>query len=105
MTLSPELERFLSSVIGAVIGGSLVAWMSGYYSEKGKRKLMREELPNLLAEANKRAYEEERGKRLATKEDIKNVVEQVQQVTKATEITKAEITGGLWERQGQSLEK
>jgi hypothetical protein len=105
MTYWPASEQFLFNSAGAVIGGSLVAWLSGYYSEKGKRKLMREEWPNLLAEAHEKAYEEERAKRIATKDDIESVVEQVKRVTEATETTKAEITGGLWERQWQFAQK
>lgn len=105
MTFWPEFEKFLFSLIGALIGGSFVAWIGGYYSEKGKRKLLREEWPKLLAEANEIEYQKERGKRLATKEDIDNVVEQVRAVTRETEIDKAEISGGLWQRQWQMTQK
>ena len=55
------------------VGGSFVAWTSGYYSEKGKRDLLREEWPKLLKEAHEKARAEEAGKRLTTKEDIDNV--------------------------------
>lgn len=51
------------------------------------------------------AYLKEKGKRLATKEDIDNVVVQVRAVTKETELIKAEITGGLWQRQWQLAQK
>jgi hypothetical protein len=101
----PEFDKFLYSMIGALIGGSLVAWMSGYFSEKGKRKLLREELNDILEEARQEAYAKKRGEQIATKEDIDNVVEQVHRVTEVTETTKAQITGGLWEKQWQFAQK
>jgi hypothetical protein len=54
-----------------------VAAIGAYYSEKGRRKLIKEGWPRLLAEARDKSYAEERSKRLATKEDIENVVDQV----------------------------
>ena len=101
----PELEKFLFSLLGALIGGSLVAWIGGYYSEKGKRKLLTEEWPKLMVEARETAYHEEEGKRLATKDDIDNVLEQVRLTTRETERIKAEISGGLWQRQWQIAQK
>jgi hypothetical protein len=80
----PELEKFLFGFLGAILGGSFIAWISGYYSEKGKRELLREEWPKLLNEARQKSYAEEVGKRLATKDDIGNVLEQVRLVTKET---------------------
>jgi hypothetical protein len=79
MNIWPELVKFLSSLLGALVGGSFVAWTAGYYSEKGKR--------------------------LATKEDVNNVVEQVRAVTRETELIKAEISGGLWKQQWQLAQK
>jgi hypothetical protein len=101
----PELEKFLFSLIGALVGGSFVAWIGGYYSEKGKRKLLIEEWPKIMAEARKKSYEEEIGKRLATKEDIDNVLAQVRAVTRETERVKAEISGGLWQEQWHKTQK
>ena len=105
MTIWPELEKFLFSLIGALIGGSFVAWIGGYYSEKGKRDLLVEEFPKLLVETRNKAYEEEKGKRLATKDDIENVLDQVRAVTRETELVKAGISGGLWQRQWQMTQK
>jgi sugar phosphate isomerase/epimerase len=51
------------------------------------------------------AYLKEKGKRLATKEDVDSVVEQVRAVTRETELIKAEITGGLWQRQWHLAQK
>lgn len=101
----PDLEKFLFSLLGAILGGSFVAWISGYYSEKGKRELLREEWPRLLDEARQKSYEEETGKRLATKDDIGNVLEQVRMVTKETEIIRAQISSGLWQRQWHLTQK
>ena len=95
----PEFATFLFSIAGATIGGSLVAWLSGYYSEKGKRKLIQEEFPRVLEQARQNSYEQEKGKNLATKEDIQQVIDQVRAVTRETEIIKAEIGGGLWREQ------
>jgi hypothetical protein len=100
-----ELEKFLFSFLGAILGGSFIAWISGYYSEKGKRDLIREEWPKLLDEARQKSYEEETGKRLATKDDIGNVLEQVRMVTKETEIIRAQISEGLWQRQWHLTQK
>ena len=99
MSWWPELEKFLFGFLGAILGGSFIAWITGYYSEKGKRDLLREEWPKLLEEARQRSYEEEAGKRLATKADIENVLEHVRLVTAETEAIKAEISQGLWHRQ------
>jgi hypothetical protein len=101
----PELEKFLFSFLGAIFGGSFIAWISGYYSEKGKRELLREEWPKLLDEARQKSYAEETGKRLATKDDIGNVLEQVRMVTKETENIKAQISTGLWQRQWHLTQK
>jgi len=64
---------------------------------------------NLLAQSAGipflKAYFEGRGKNLATKQDISNVVEQVQAVTRETEKIKAEISGGLWDRQWLKMQK
>jgi hypothetical protein len=92
----PAWENLLFNLAGAILGGSLVAWLSGYYSEKGKRKLIKEEFPTLLAQARDTAYETEKGKNLATKEDVHQVLEQVRAVTRETEAIKAEITSGVW---------
>jgi len=100
-----ELKKFLFTLLSAFVGGSLVAWLGGYYSEKGKRKLLREEWPRMLAETGEKAFVEEMAKRLASKEDIANVLEQVRAVTRETEIIKAEISGSLWQRQWQLTEK
>jgi hypothetical protein len=105
MSIWPQLAKFLFSLLGAVIGGSFVAWIGGYYSEKGKRDLFAEEFPKLLAEAREKAYAEETGKRLATKDDIENVLDQVRAVTRETELVKAEISGGLWQQQWQKTQK
>jgi len=45
------------------------------------------------------AYFTTRAKNLATHDDLDKLVEQVQAVTRETEAIKAEITGGLWDRQ------
>lgn len=105
MTVWPAFENFLFSLIGALIGGSFVAWVSGYYSEKGKRDLLREEWPKLLAEAKEKAYQEESGRRLATKDDVENILQQVRAVTRETELVKAEISGGLWHGQWRLAQK
>jgi hypothetical protein len=44
-------------------------------------------------------YMKKRGENLATKEDLQNVLVQVSAVTSATEEIKAQIAGGLWDRQ------
>jgi hypothetical protein len=105
MSWWPELEKFLFGFLGAILGGSFIAWITGYYSEKGKRQLLREEWPKLMTEARQKSYEEEAGKRLATKEDIGNVLEQIRMVTKETETIKAEISSGLWQRQWHLTQK
>jgi hypothetical protein len=87
----PAFDGLIFSTIGALLGGSVVARLGGYYSEKGKRKLIAEELPKLLQQARATAYEEQKGKNIATKEDIQQVVEQVRAVTRETEAIKAEI--------------
>jgi hypothetical protein len=69
----PEFERFLFVVLGAIVGSSLGAWLSGYSSEKGKR--------------------------LATHEDIENVLREVKIVTHETETIKAKISGESWRSQ------
>jgi hypothetical protein len=64
---------------------------------------------NLLAQSAAipflKAYFEGRGKNLATKQDISNVLEQVRAVTRETEKIKAEISGGLWDRQWLKMQK
>lgn len=94
-----ELQMFAFSVAGATIGGSLVAWLSGYYSEKGKRLLINKEFPKLLQQASEIAYVEEKGKRIATVEDLELLRAEVRAVTKETEGIKADIQNGIWERQ------
>ena len=94
-----EFEKFVFSLIGAILGGSFVAWIGGYYAERGKRDLLREEWPKLLDEAREKAHAEEAGKRLATKEDIDSVVEQVRAITRETEGIKASISSDVWMRQ------
>src|ERR1700691_319675 len=64
-----EFEKFVFSLIGAILGGSFVAWIGGYYAERGQRDLLREEWAKVLQEAREKAHAEEAGKRLATKED------------------------------------
>lgn len=103
--LWPGTQQFLFGVLGAFISGSLVAGVSAYFSEKGRRMFIKEEWPKLLSEAREKAYEEEKGKRLATKDDIDNVINQVDLVTKATENAKAEITNRLIGQQWQSSQK
>src|SRR5271157_697890 len=63
----------LAAGIGALIGGSMSAYL--------------------------RAYLEEKGKRLATHEDIENVLEEVRAVTRETETIKAQISADFWNRQ------
>jgi hypothetical protein len=92
----PAGEGFAFSLAGSIIGGSLIAWLSGYYSEKGKRKLISEEFPKLLEQARQTAYEAEKGKNVATKEDLQQVVEQIRAVTREAEGIKAEISERTW---------
>jgi len=94
-----ESMKFLFTLLGAVLGGTLVAWFSGYYSEKGKRDLFREEWPKLLDEAYAKARAEEAGKRLATKEDIDNILENVRAVTRETERIKSDFSSDVWRTQ------
>jgi hypothetical protein len=101
----PAWENFVFSLAGAILGGSLVAWLSGYYSEKGKRKLIKELWPELLVQARDTAYETEKGKNLATKEDVDQVVKQVRAVTRETESIRADITSGVWLNQWRMAQK
>jgi hypothetical protein len=101
----PEFDQFLFTLAGALVGGSLVAWLSGYYSEKGKRKLLNEEFPRLLEQARQTSYETEKGKNAATKEDIQQVVEQIRVVTTETESIKAAFSQGVWHGQRLWMER
>ena len=85
--------------IGALVGGPAVAFLNGYYSKKGERALIHEELPRILEEERGKAYEQERGKQLATHEDIENVLRELNAVTRETETIRAQISGDLWLRQ------
>jgi hypothetical protein len=86
-------------LIGALIGGSVVSYFSSYYSKKGERALIREELPQILEEERDKAYQQEAGKRLATHEDIESVLKEIRLVTRETETIKAQIGSDLWTRQ------
>jgi hypothetical protein len=98
-------DGLIFSAIGALLGGTVVAWLGGYYSENGKRELITEELPKILDQARKMAYQEQQGKNLATKEDVQQVVDQVRAVTRETEAIKAEISGELWHKQALRNDK
>jgi hypothetical protein len=97
----PEVDQLIFSTAGAIIGGSLVAWLAGYYSEKGRRELISKEFPKLLEQAKLTAYEEQKSKNLATREDIAGLVEQVRAVTKEAEEIKAEIQSAVADRDRQ----
>jgi hypothetical protein len=60
---------------------------------------LEEEFPKLPEQARQTAYKQEKGKNLATKEDVRQVLDQVPAVTLETETIKAEIEGGVWEKQ------
>ena len=62
--------QLAGGLIGALVGGSAIAYFNGYYSEKGRR--------------------------LATHEDIDNVVNELRLVTKETETIKARVGSEAW---------
>jgi hypothetical protein len=98
-TLVMSFEQFLFQVAAAMIGASVGAWIAGYAGEKGRRKVLREELGDILRETQQKAYEEEKGKRLATHEDIENVLRELRLVTSEAESIKTKLLGGEWDRQ------
>jgi hypothetical protein len=67
---------FVQAVGLAVVGG-IGGWVGAYYG----------------------SYWKEKGKQAATHEDLENVVKEVRAVTKTAEEIKAEISGGLWDKQ------
>jgi hypothetical protein len=88
--------KLAGGLIGSLVGGSLIAWINGYYSKRGERAAIREFLPDILKEEHGKAYQQERGKRLATNEDMENVLRQISATTDATKRIEARVSNESW---------
>lgn len=100
-----DIVFLVCSFVGAIAGACLGAFLTGWLTEKGRRRAIRKDIEAILKEEQQRAYEQERGRRMATHEDIEKVLDQLRQTTIVSETIKHQIASGEWNRQWMLSQK